>query len=34
MFGTAQRIGLGDSPLTEAMYSSIETVSLNDNVWK
>jgi hypothetical protein len=25
MFGTAQRIGLGDSPLTEDMYSSIET---------
>jgi hypothetical protein len=25
MFGTAQRIGLGDSPLTEYMYSSIET---------
>jgi hypothetical protein len=23
--GTAQRIGLGDSPLTEDMYSSIET---------
>ena len=25
MFGMAQRIGLGDSPLTEDMYSSIET---------
>jgi len=25
MFGTAQRIGLGDSLLTEDMYSSIET---------
>ena len=25
MFGTAQSIGLGDSPLTEDMYSSIET---------
>ena len=25
MFGTAQKIGLGDSPLTEDMYSSIET---------
>ena len=25
MFGTAQRNGLGDSPLTEDMYSSIET---------
>jgi len=25
MFGTAQRIGLGDSPLTEDMYSSLET---------
>jgi len=25
MFGTAQRIGLGDSPLTEDMYSSKET---------
>jgi hypothetical protein len=25
MFGTAQRIGLGESPLTEDMYSSIET---------
>jgi len=25
LFGTAQRIGLGDSPLTEDMYSSIET---------
>ena len=25
MYGTAQRIGLGDSPLTEDMYSSIET---------
>ena len=25
MFGTAQRIELGDSPLTEDMYSSIET---------
>ena len=25
MFGTVQRIGLGDSPLTEDMYSSIET---------
>src|SRR5215510_11209443 len=25
MFGTAQRIGLADSPLTEDMYSSIET---------
>ena len=25
MFGTAQRIGLGDSPLTEDMYSTIET---------
>ena len=25
MFGAAQRIGLGDSPLTEDMYSSIET---------
>jgi len=25
MFGTAQRIGLGDSPLTEDMYSAIET---------
>jgi len=25
MFGTAQRIGLGDSPLTEDMYSSIKT---------
>jgi len=25
MFGTAQRIGLEDSPLTEDMYSSIET---------
>ena len=24
MFGTAQRIGLGDSPLTEDIYSSIE----------
>ena len=25
MFGAAQRIGLGDSPLTEDTYSSIET---------
>ena len=25
VFGTAQRIGPGDSPLTEDMYSSIET---------
>ena len=25
MFWTAQRIGLGDFPLTEDMYSSIET---------
>jgi len=25
MFGTAQMIGLGDSPLTEDMYSSTET---------
>jgi len=25
MFGTAQRIGLGESPLTEDMYTSIET---------
>jgi len=25
VFGTAQRIGLGDFPLTEDMYSSIET---------
>ena len=25
MFGTAQRIGLGDSPLAEDVYSSIET---------
>jgi hypothetical protein len=25
MFGTAQRTGLADSPLTEHMYSSIET---------
>jgi len=25
MFGTAQRTGLGDSPLAEDMYSSIET---------
>jgi len=25
MFGTAQRIGLGDSPLTEDIYSSIKT---------
>ena len=25
MFGTAQKIGLGDSPLTEDMYSSLET---------
>jgi len=25
VFGTAQRNGLGDSPLTEGMYSSIET---------
>jgi len=25
MFGTAQRIGLGDSPLAEDMYSSMET---------
>ena len=25
MFGTSQRIGLGDSPLTEDVYSSIET---------
>ena len=25
MFETAQRIGLGDSPLTEDTYSSIET---------
>jgi PAB1-binding protein PBP1 len=24
MFGTAQRVGLGDSPLAEDMYSSIE----------
>jgi len=24
-FGTAQRIGLGDSPLSEDMYCSIET---------
>jgi len=24
-FGTAQRIGLGDSPLTEDMYSSVKT---------
>jgi len=28
MFGMAQRIGLGDSPLTEDMYSSIETEEL------
>jgi hypothetical protein len=28
MSGTAQRIGLGDSPLTEGMYSSIETEEL------
>jgi len=27
-FGTAQRIGLGDSPLTEDMYCSIETEEL------
>jgi len=25
MFGTAQRIGLADSPFTEDMYSSTET---------
>jgi len=25
MFGTGQRIGFGDSPLTEDMYCSIET---------
>jgi len=25
MFGTAQKIGLGDSPLTEDMYCSTET---------
>ena len=25
MFGTVQRIGLGDSPLTEDMYPSTET---------
>jgi hypothetical protein len=29
MFGTVQRIGLGDSPLTEDMYSLIE----NKNHW-
>ena len=28
MFGTAQRIRPGDSPLTEDMYSSIETEEL------
>jgi hypothetical protein len=28
MFGTAQRIGLVDSPLTEDLYSSIETEEL------
>jgi hypothetical protein len=28
MFGTMQRIGLGDSALTEDMYSSIETEGL------
>jgi hypothetical protein len=28
MFGTAKRIGLGDSPLTEDMYSSTETEEL------
>ena len=28
MFGTAQRIELWDSPLTEDMYSSIETEEL------
>jgi len=28
MFGTAQKIGLEDSPLTEGMYSSIETEEL------
>jgi hypothetical protein len=28
MFGTAQRIGLADSPLTENMYSSTETEEL------
>jgi len=28
MFRTAQRIGLGDSQLTEDMYSSIETEEL------
>jgi hypothetical protein len=28
MFGTVQRIGLTDSPLTEDMYSSIETEEL------
>ena len=28
LFGTAQRIGLGDSPLREDMYSSIETEEL------
>jgi hypothetical protein len=25
MFGTAQRIGIADSPLTENMYASTET---------
>jgi len=28
VFGTAQRIGLGDSPLTEDMYCSTETEEL------
>jgi hypothetical protein len=28
MFGMARRIGLGDSPLTEDMYSSIESEQL------
>jgi hypothetical protein len=28
MFGTAQRIGLGYSPLTEDMYSSTKTEEL------
>jgi len=28
MFGTTQRIGLGDSPLTENMYCSTETEEL------
>ena len=34
MFGKAQRIGLGDSPLSEDMYSSIETEEELEELFK